>query len=310
VTENRSAEGITVANYYDMLGVSKTATEAEIKKAFRKMAMQYHPDRNPNNKEAEEKFKQLNEAYAVLSDPQKRKQYDMFGDQKFHQQYSSEDIFRGTDFSSIFEEFGLGGHDIFSNIFGGGGRGFGGHGGGFRQAPPRGSDVEYPLPVGFMEAYTGGERTINFSLNDGTQRSLSVKIPAGIRSGAKLRVPGRGAPSRMGGEAGDLYVLIQVADHPEYKRVEDDIEAKLELKISEAILGASREITTPEGSKKIKIPAGVRAGTKIRLKGLGFPVQGRSGQRGDFFVVVDLIVPDKLSSQQKHAIETLQEAGL
>ena len=168
-----------MSNYYDILGVNKSASESDIKKAYRKKAMEYHPDRNQNNPQAEEKFKQVNEAYAVLSDKQKKQQYDMFGDQKFHQQYSSDDIFRGTDFGSIFEEFGMGGN-IFGNIFGGGFQQ--GQRGGFGRGPQKGQDVEYPVTVGFMDAYNGTERRVQFSLNDGTKRDLTVRIPQGIQS--------------------------------------------------------------------------------------------------------------------------------
>ncbi len=294
-------------NYYETLGIPKTATEAEIKKAYRKLAMQYHPDRNQGDKTAEEKFKQINEAYAVLSDTAKRQQYDTYGDQRFHQQYSSEDIFRGTDFGSIFEEMGLGGRsNFFSSIFGAGGAGArqgGGYGG-----PQRGQDVEYPLSIGFMEAFSGAERRVSFSLSDGTQRELTIRIPKGVRTGARLRISGRGAASRTGGAPGDLFVMIQVAEHPEFRRVEDNIEVTLPLKVSEAFLGCSKMVTTPDGPKKIKVPSGVKAGTRIRLRGLGF-TDGQ-GQQQDLYAVVDLEIPKELSQEQLKAVETLAEAGL
>ncbi len=305
-----------MANYYDVLGVSKTASETDIKKAFRKLAMQYHPDRNQGDKAAEEKFKEVNEAYAVLSDAKKRKEYDMFGDRQFHQQYSQEDIFRGTDFSSIFREFGFGGDagDIFSTIFGGGGRrgagGFYGAGGGRGfGGPQKGQDVEYPLEVGFMEAYKGGERHISFRLSDNTERSFTMRIPAGVTDGMRLRVAGKGAPSHTGGAPGDLHIVVTLGAHPDFKLVGDDIETKVTLKVSEAFLGTSKEVHTPEGSKKIKIPAGVTAGTKIRLKGLGFPK--RSGGHGDLYAVVEFApAPKKLSKEQLKAVESLASAGL
>jgi curved DNA-binding protein len=296
-----------VQNYYETLGIPKTASEAEIKKAYRKLAMQYHPDRNQGDKTAEEKFKQINEAYAVLSDTAKRQQYDTYGDQRFHQQYSSEDIFRGTDFGSIFEEMGLGGRsNFFSSIFGAGGAGAR-QGGGFG-GPQRGQDVEYPLSIGFMEAFSGAERRVSFSLSDGTQRELTVRIPKGVRTGARLRISGRGAASRTGGTPGDLFVMIQVAEHPEFRRVEDNIEVTLPLKVSEAFLGCSKMVTTPDGPKKIKVPSGVKAGTRIRLRGLGFT--DTQGQQQDLYAVVDLEIPKELSQEQLKAVETLAEAGL
>ncbi|SMF34514.1 DnaJ C-terminal domain-containing protein [Pseudobacteriovorax antillogorgiicola] len=295
-----------MSNYYDILGVEKSASDADIKKAYRKLAMQYHPDRNQGNPQAEEKFKQVNEAYAVLSDKQKRQQYDMFGEQKFHQQYSAEDIFRGTDFGSIFEEFGMG-NSFFSNIFGGaGGAGFQGRGG-FQRGPQKGQDVEYPVKIGFMDAYNGTERRVQFSLSDGTRRDLTVRIPQGVQTGAKLRVSGRGAPSPVGGQPGDLFVVIEVSPHPRFTRDGLDIETPIPMKVSEAFLGCSKSIETPMGEKKIKVPAGVKPGTKIRLKGLGF----KSGQQhGDLFGIVEVEIPKDLSDEQKNAIASLQECGL
>jgi curved DNA-binding protein len=305
-----SQRGLNVENYYDLLGVAKTASEAEIKKAYRKLAMQYHPDRNPDDKSAEEKFKKINEAYAVLSDADKKRQYDTVGDSRFHQQYSSEDIFRGTDFSSIFDEMGLGGRNsFFSSFFGGGGGGGPRSGGGFgQQGPAKGQDVEFPTTIGFLDAFNGVEKPISFKLSDGTEREMTVKIPKGVKSGSKLRVSGRGAPSRSGGQPGDLFIIVNVLEHPEFKRVDDNIEVTLSLKVSEAFLGASKAVNTPDGEKKIKIPAGVKAGTKVRLRGLGFPIAG--GSTGDLYAVVDLDVKKDLNSAQMNAIEALAEAGL
>lgn len=290
------------------MGVSKSADEAEIKKAYRKLAMQLHPDRNPGDKAAEEKFKKINEAYAVLSDKDKKRQYDTVGDSRFHQQYSSEDIFRGTDFSSIFEEMGMGGggSSFFSSFFGGAGGGRG-RAGGFSQGPVKGQDVEYPVSIGFLDAYNGVEKPISFRLNDGTEHSLTVKIPKGVKSGSKLRVAGRGAPSRQGGQPGDLFIVVNVLDHPEFKRIDDNIEVPLVLKVSEAFLGTSKAVNTPAGEKKIKVPAGVKPGVKVRLKGLGF---SSGGHQGDLYAVVDIEVPKDLNSAQKSAVAAMQEAGL
>ena len=160
-----------------------------------------------------------------------------------------------------------------------------------------------------MDAYNGCERKLNFSLSDGTKREFPVKIPAGVASGTKVRVSGKGGTSRTGGPDGDLYLLVNVADHPDFKRVDDSVEVKLVLQISEAILGCAKEVQTPSGAKKIKIPAGVQGNTKIRLKGLGFKSPGKS-DRGDLFAVVDIAIPQNLDASQRKLVEALQEAGL
>ena len=295
-----------MSNYYETLGVKKESSDDEIKKAYRKLAMKWHPDRNQGDKAAEEKFKKISEAYAVLSDSAKRKQYDAYGDTRFHQQYSQEDIFRGTDFGNIFGDAGFDANDIFSRIFGGAfaGGGRGGFGG-----VPKGQDLEYALTIGFLDAYNGMERQISFGLSDGTHRDLKVRIPAGVRDGGRLRVSGKGAASPHGGKPGDLYVVVTVSPHPDYERVGDDIEGKMPLKLSEALLGCSKEVTTLDGPKRIKIPTGVKPGTKIRLKNLGFPVPGQK-HRGDFYAVVGYEIPEKLTGEQMGAIQSLAECGL
>jgi curved DNA-binding protein len=298
-------------DYYEVLGVSKNSNADEIKKSYRKLALKYHPDRNQGSADAESKFKEISEAYAVLSDPEKKRQYDMVGSSGFHQRYSQEDIFRNTDYGSVFEEFDLGG-DIFSRIFGsmGGGpagrRGAGGFGGA-RQM--KGQDVDINLEITFEEAFQGAKRPVNFSLSDGSSVSLSISIPKGTKEGTKLRVSGKGAKSPYpNGMAGDLYVTICVLPHPKFKRSGDDIEIEVPVKISEALLGTHKEVETFDGSKKIKIPAGVKPGTKLRLKELGFFSQ--NGQRGDFFATIAYDIPPSLSKEQKQEIEKLAKVGL
>lgn len=294
-----------MSDYYEVLGLKKGAPSGDIKKAYRKLALKYHPDRNAGDQEAEKKFKKISEAYAVLSDDQKRQQYDTFGNQGFHQRYSSEDIFRGADFSDIFGGMGGGAGDIFSKIFGGmGGGGFGG-----RPHPVKGQDVEYPIQIGFDEAYRGSEREVSFRLSDGSTRNIKLKIPAGVKEGGKLRVAGKGAQSHNGGPPGDLFVKVSVAKHPTFSRVEQHVEVSAALKISEALLGTSVELHTPEGEKTIKIPPGVKHGTKLRLKGLGFPSVG-GNERGDLFAVINIEIPKNLSDDQKAAAENLAEQGL
>lgn len=303
-----------LADYYKTLGLEKGVSGEEIKKAYRKLALQYHPDRNKGDKKSEERFKEISEAYAVLSDDQKRKQYDAFGDQRFHQQYSQEDIFRNTDFGQVFSEFDLGGGlgDIFGRIFGGQAGGFQGFSGGGRGGfggQMKGQDVEYPLRISFHEAFGGGERQLRFSLSDGSSRELKVRIPKGAKDQGRLRVAGKGAESPYGGPPGDLIVVLEVQPHPSFERDGDDILARVPLKISEALLGASKEVETMDGVKKVKIPEGVKPGTKVRLKNLGFPKAGQS-TRGDFYVVVDIQMPQKLTDSQKSAALALQNVDL
>ncbi len=305
-----------MADYYKTLGLEKGSTADEIKKAYRKLALQYHPDRNKGDKKSEERFKEISEAYAVLSDDQKRKQYDSFGDQRFHQQYSQEDIFRNTDFGQVFSEFDLGGAgglgDIFGRIFGGQAGGFQGFSGGGRGGfggQMKGQDVEYPLKVSFHEAFGGGERQLRFSLSDGTSRELKVRIPKGAKDQSRLRVAGKGAESPYGGTAGDLIVVLEVQPHPTFERDGDDILARVPLKISEALLGTSKDVETMDGVKKVKIPEGVKPGTKVRLKNLGFPKAGQPS-RGDFYAVVDIQMPQKLTDSQKSAALALQNVDL
>lgn len=298
-----------MSEYYKILGVEKNASEQEIKKAYRKLALKYHPDRNAGNQEFEDKFKQISEAYAVLSDPEKKRQYDTFGSSNFHQKYSTDDIFRGADFGSVFNDFNFsgGGFDqIFSRMFGGAGGGASG----FRQQA-KGQDVEYTLNISFEESYAGAEKQIRFSLQGGASRDLSLKIPAGVKDGGKLRVRGKGGEAPFGqGENGDLYVIVKVNPHSWFRRNGSDIEADLSLKLTEAVLGTSSEIKTPEGSKKIKIPAGVKSGTKIRLRGLGFPNPQSPSVKGDFYAIVGIEIPDKLSGEQEDLIRSLAATGL
>jgi curved DNA-binding protein len=290
-------------DYYDVLGVKKNASEAEIKKAYRKLAMKHHPDRNKGDKVAEEKFKDINEAYAVLSDPEKRKQYDMFGSEGFHRRFSQEDIFRGTDFSSIFSEMGFGG-DIFEQFFGsrGTGRGqrrsggfstgfstgqdpFGGFGGaGQAYQPMKGQDMETMITIPFETAYHGGKQRISLQQGRGRQ-DVEVTIPAGIESGKKLRLAGKGGPSPSGGSPGDLYIVVDVTPHPYFERKGADIEYTAKIGLSDALLGMTITVPTMEETKQLKVPPGISSGTKMRIKGYGFPRMGGKG-KGDLYVKI------------------------
>lgn len=290
-------------DYYEILGLKKGATEEEIKKAYRKLAIKYHPDKNPGNAEAEEKFKEINEAYAVLSDPQKRAQYDQFGSSGFHQRFSQEDIFRGFDVGDIFKDMGFGTDDIFSRMFGGGFR----HGGfGFTGARQRGEDFTMELPITFREAYTGCEKRVAYR-RDGKREEIAVKVPSGVETGSRLRVAGKGGFGSAG--AGDLYLVVKVGGDPQFHREGDDIVVERNISFTDAVLGKSLDVPTLEGTKRIKVPAGIQPGTKIRLKGMGFAHMGKTGT-GDLYVRIGVSVPRALTAEQKALVEKLREAGL
>lgn len=292
-------------DYYQLLGLKKGATPEEIKRAYRKLAVKYHPDKNPGDKAAEEKFKEINEAYAVLSDPQKKAQYDQFGSAGFHERFSREDIFRGFDVGDLFKDMGFGTDDIFSRIFGGG---FQRGGFGFGGGPRRGEDFSMELAVSFREAYSGSEKRIAF-MREGKREELSVKVPAGVDTGAKLRVQGKGGAGISGGPPGDLFLTVKVGSDPHFGREGDDIVVERQIRFTEAALGTSLDVVTLEGTKRIKVPAGIQPGTRIRLKGLGFPHMGRTG-RGDFYVRVGVKVPEQLTAAQRELLAELAEKGL
>jgi len=322
-------------DYYDVLGVKKTASEEEIKKAFRKLAMKHHPDRNPGNKQAEERFKEINEAYAVLSDKQKRQQYDQFGPSGFSQRYSQEDIFRGFDISDLLKDLGFsfgrtggGGrrgrnqYGGFEDLFGGFGRGQSGgqqtgdfrdifSGGGYQDPGPfaqKGQDVDSELHLSFDEAARGIEKKVRFSKGNRIEE-VTVKVPAGIESGKKLRLAGKGMGGAGAGQAGDLYLKVNVAEHPVFKREGSDILVDKEIKISDAVLGTSIEVPTLEGNKNIKVPPGTQSNSRIRLKGFGFP-RLQDGGKGDELVRIIIKYPRNLTERQKKLIEELRKEGL
>lgn len=342
----------TKADYYELLGVSRNATEEEIKKAYRKAALRYHPDRNPGDKAAEEKFKELSEAYQVLSDPEKRAQYDRYGHAAFEQGGAG---FNGFDFTGNFEDiFG----DIFGDFFGVGGRG--------RRRAQRGEDLSYNLEISFEEAAFGTEKTISvprtivceicqgsgakpgtapktcatcrgsgqvrfqqgfFTVartcnrcgghgqvitdpcptcrGTGTVRkasTLQVKIPAGVDTGARLKLRGEGEVGPAGGVPGDLYVLIRVREHPLFERQHNDVVCEIPISFPQAALGTEIEVPTLEGKIKMKIPPGTQSGNVFRLRGKGIP-DLRGGGRGDQLVRVVVEVPRKLTARQRELLE-------
>ncbi len=300
-------------DYYQLLGIKKDASAGEIKKAYRKLAMKYHPDHTKGDKAAEEKFKKISEAYAVLSDKEKRKEYDTFGAEGFRQRFSQEDIFRGFDFGDVFREFGFGG-DIFS----GRGRGmrfnFGG-GSPFgsqarqQQARMKGSDLVYELPLTLKEVANGTRKTVSLQ-HQGYSEKVTVKIPKGLISGKKLRLAGKGSPSPIGGPPGDLFIQAKVLNDPLYRAEKYDLHMNQELKLSEAVLGTRISVPTLDDKQlSLKIPPGIKPGTKMRMSGHGLPHM-KGNKKGDLYVKIQVKLPRQLTDEQKKLIEKLAETGL
>jgi curved DNA-binding protein len=301
-------------DYYQILGVKKDASQDEIKKAYRKLAMKYHPDHTKGDKGAEEKFKKISEAYAVLSDKEKRKEYDTFGSEGFRQRFSQEDIFRGFDFGDIFREFGFGGGDFFSGRSGGRRFNFGGgssynFGGGQQQAQIKGSDLVYELPLTLREVAAGTSKVVTLQHQGGTE-DLTVKIPAGFVTGKKLRLAGKGNPSPYGGPAGDLFIKSKVLNDPVFDAENQDLYLNRELKLSEAILGTTISVPTIDDKQlSLKIPAGTKHGTKMRLSGHGLPSM-KGNKKGDLFVRIQVSIPKHLTAEQRKYVEELAATGL
>lgn len=310
-------------DYYRTLGISKSASQDDIKKAYRKLAMTYHPDRNPGDRSAETRFKEVSEAYAVLSDPQKRKQYDMFGAEGFQNRFSQEDIFRDFDFGSIFREFGVGGgrgQNIFTQFFGGSGSSaFRDRGPAQRRTRPgcshagpsfhKGQDLIYELSVTLEDAAAGAEKTVTYA-SRGKQEQINVKVPVGVSSGKRLRLSGKGEPGAYGGSPGDLLIRIRVLNHPVFQRQGDDLIMNREIRFSEAVNGTDIEVTTIDGKTlRMKVPPGTQPNARLRIKGHGMP-RMNGGGRGDCYVQISVAVPKKLNRKQKDALQKLSDAGL
>lgn len=310
---------VAFKDYYELLGVERDASADTIKKAFRKLARKYHPDHASGDPKAEEKFKEINEAYEVLSDPDKRQRFDQLGANWEHgsnftpppgwQGGAGPDVhFGGTGFSDFFEQFfgGAGGGDgaRFSRGFGGGG-----YGDGFRQQPTKGADLTADLLVTLEEANNGGERQISFLRRSATGQesapeTLKVRVPAGVREGQKIRLAGKGEPGAAG--PGDLLLSIRLERHPDFEVDGADLTYELEIPPWEAAIGARKTVPTLKQKVAINVAAGVKSGSRMRLKGLG--MRKPDGSRGDLYAEIEVMVPEAKTSEQKELWEKLRQA--
>jgi len=319
-------------DYYKILGVSRDATEEEIKRAYRKLARQYHPDVNPGDKAAEEKFKEINEAYEVLSDPEKRRKYDQFGahweqyqrmggrpeDFDWSQWVSGpggQRVYTRTvtpeEFEEFFEQtFGRSGFsDFFEMLFGGMGRRrtsgfeepFFDFGETFRARPHRGRDIEQPVQITLEEAFHGTTRIVQRN-----GRRIEVKIPRGVRTGSRVRVAGEGAPGTGGGAPGDLYLRIEVVPHPVFQREGDDLKVTVPVDLYTALLGGEVQVPTLERPVMLTIPPETSNGKVFRLRGLGMPNLRNPDRRGDLYATVEVRLPKNLSEEEKRLFRQLQ----
>lgn len=316
-------------DYYEVLGVPRTASVDQIKQAYRKLAKQYHPDRNPGNKSAESRFKEVQAAYDVLGDADKRRTYDQFGAAGAGAGERSGNWRSGPggartytwrsgggpdipieDWEDLFSTFARPGREqegaggIFDQIFGRGARR--GHPGPQGMA---GSDIEYPVNLSFDQAIHGTTLDLGFSAPGGGETSsIRVRIPPGVAEGQRIRVRGKGQPGVHGGQAGDLYIVVHIEPHPYFRRVGTDIYLDLPLTVTEAALGCRIEIPTLEGGTLLTVPAGTPSGAKLRLKGKGVkPSAG--GTAGDQYAVVRIVPPRSLTEDQRKAFEQLRGAG-
>jgi curved DNA-binding protein len=291
-------------DYYEVLGVGKNATEQEIKKAFRKKAKQYHPDANPDDPSAEARFKELNEAYEVLGNAEKRAQYDQFGANLGQgQQYWGN---RGNTYTNVDESAFS---DIFESLFGGlGGRrgrrnpGAGNPFGGFSGAGQMdGRDVEHPVQVTLREAYEGTSREVTLSERKGT-----VNIPAGVQNGQKVRYKDKGEPGVGGGRPGSLYLVVEVLPDDVFERQDDDLYVDVKVDMFTAMLGGEIEVPTMGRPVRLKIPPGTQSGRKFRLAGKGMPIPRKKDQYGSLYARVLITIPEQLTPDQREQVERLR----
>jgi curved DNA-binding protein len=288
-------------DYYKILGVPRDASAEDIKKAYRKLARKQHPDLNPNDKEAHKKFQQINEANEVLSDPGKRKKYDQYGkdwqhadqfEQGRHGQSqgrgSGRGGFEGMDDESDFSDF-------FESLFGGAA------GAGRRsQTKFRGQDYQASLQLNLQEILETHQHTLTVN-----GKNIRITIPAGVENGQVIKLKGYGAPGVHGGPAGDLYITFVIQDHPDFKRLGNDLHSTTEIDLYTAVLGGESIINTMTGKVKLKVQPGTQNGTKIRLKGKGMPMYKKTGEHGDLYITFTILIPTNLSPREKELFNEL-----
>lgn len=291
-------------DYYKVLGIAKTATEAEIKKAFRKMARKHHPDLNPNDKDAEQKFKELNEANEVLSNPENRKKYDQYGEhwkegeayanaQKQQQQY------QGNRQSGGFENYSDAGEysDFFENIFGG--RTSGGRS---RQANYKGQDFNASLQLDLKDVYETHKRTLTVN-----GKNIRLTIPAGVENGQVIKISGQGSDGANGGPKGDLYITFSIANTSDFKLDQHNLYSTVDLDLYTAVLGGEITANTFDGKVKLKVQEGTQNGAQVKLKGKGFPVYKKEGSFGDLYISYQITIPKNLSDKEKELFVELSK---
>jgi DnaJ-class molecular chaperone len=290
-------------DYYSVLGVQRDAAEKEIKQAYRRLARQYHPDVNPGDASAEQKFKEISEAYAVLSNPESRQKYDRFGHQAFSGGFdpSAAGGFGGFD-SSILRDlfsgrgsFGEGVGTIFEDFFGSGRQRS-------QRGPERGQDVEQTVEISFEEAVRGTTTQLPLRHRGGRIERLQVKIPPGVDTGTKVRVAGKGEPGGFGGQPGDVYIVLKVRPHAYFKRQGSDILYAVPVNLAEAMLGAKIEVPTIDGLTTMTLPTGTQNGQRFRLRGKGAPLPRNDG-RGDQYVTVRVVLPEKLDTRSRELLD-------
>jgi curved DNA-binding protein len=291
-------------DYYSVLGVTRNATQEDLKKAYRKLARKMHPDLNPNDKDAHKKFQQINEANEVLSDPEKRKKYDQYGkDWQHAEQFEQARQARqqgwdgggaeGGAYSGYPDEEGF--SDFFESLFGGGGRKR-------KQTRFRGQDHQAILQLKLRDAYTTHQQTLSVS-----GKNIRITIPAGVENGQVIRLKGYGGPGANGGPAGDLYITFEIADDPKFKRVGNDLYVTASVDLYAAILGGETIVDTLNGKVKLTIAPGTQHGSKVRLKGKGFPVYKKENEFGDMYVTYHVNIPTHLSDREKELFTELSK---